>query len=68
MEKKDEEYLRLYSEYAFFGKDPDVKIEDMKKSKSKAKFACYACHRLSFRMNKHNYLEILDEDAEIVKN
>ena len=51
LEKQNEEYLRLYSDYAFLGKSPDVKAEDMKKSKSKSKFACYACHRSSFRLN-----------------
>ena len=53
LENKDENYLKMYSDF-HMGHDPDVKEADMLKSKSKSKFAYCLCERSSgyFSSNK----------------
>ena len=44
VEQRDEEYFKTY-EYGFIGRNPDVNLEEMKKSDSKSKYVHGRCVR-----------------------
>ena len=49
VEQRDEEYFKTY-EYGFIGRNPDVNLEEMKKSDSKSKYVHGRCVRKTMHL------------------
>ena len=60
VQEGNEEHLETYVKY-YDGKNPDVDIEEMKKSDSKSKYVHGRCHRLTIPLT----LETTENEDEI---
>ena len=58
VQEGNEEHLNTYSDYEVYGKNPDVNVEEMKKSNSKSKYVHVHCRRKTFSLkNEINLIE-----------
>ena len=64
VEERNEEHLKTYTDYMVYGLNPDVDVEEMKKSDSKSKYVHGRCFRRSIPLTLQT---IETEDKQDIK-